>query len=66
MCEAIVLDKMCGLGAFARARTAEDVDDGYFFGIEGGCGVVGGCGSGGLEGWVCAGCRVYGRHVGEL
>ena len=63
MREAVVLHEVGGLRAFARARSAEDVDDGYFLWVEGRCGVGGGRRGRWLEGRVCARCRVYWRHV---
>ena len=62
MHEAIVLDKMYGLGALARARTTEYVDNSHFLRVEGGCRAGGGCWDGGLDSGICTGRWINGRH----
>ena len=63
MCEAVVLDEMGGLGAFAGSGSAEHVDDGHLLWVKGRCGVCRGGRRSGLKRGIRAGCWVYGGHV---
>ena len=66
MYEAIVLDKMGGLGALARARATEYVDNGHFLRVEGGRRVGGGAELEVASAAVATSCSKYPLALGDM